>query len=176
MTDIADTERLVKTPRLLLEPLVPAHAPMLFDGLRDERLYQYHAGRPETLESLALRFTQLAARRSPDGCETWLNWAIRRNDGVYVGWVQASIAGDQAIIGYDIFAEHWRNGYAKEACAAVLACLKHNFGSRVVRAVVDIENTASIRLLESLGFTRVWTGPSEDLQGRTDHKFERSLR
>jgi len=128
------------------------------------------------VESLLLRFTQLAAGRSPDGSETWLNWAVRCNDGAYVGWVQATVVGETAIIGYDIFAEHWRKGYAREACTAMLASLQSDYRVKSARAIVDVENTASIGLLESLGFDRVWTGPSEDMPGRTDHKYERRLR
>ena len=173
---VADPERLIRTRRLNLEPLFPAHAAALFEGLRDERLYRYHAGRPESLDSLTLRFTQLAARRSPDGSQTWLNWAVRREDGVYVGWVQASVAGEEAIIGYDIFADHWRHGYAREACAAMLEFLRKDCGVALASAIVDVENTGSVKLLEALGFTRVWTGASEDMAGRTDHKYQRNLR
>jgi len=102
----------------------------------------------------------------------WLNWAVRRDDGTYVGWTQATIIGVGAIIGYDIFAEHRRNGYAREACVAMLAFLKDECGVGSARAIVDVENTASIKLLESLGFFRVLTGSSEDMPGRLDHRYE----
>ena len=169
---VVDTERLLRTSRLILEPLLPAHATALFSGLSDARLYRFHAGRPESIESLELRFIQLAARKSPDICEVWLNWAVRRSDGEYVGWLQTTIRGEVAIIGYDIFADHWRNGYAKEACTAMLRFLKSDCGVAMSRAIVDVENIASIKLLESLGFRKVWTGPSEDMPGRTDHRYE----
>lgn len=175
MSATKNAERILGTPRLMLEPLRPSHAALLFEGLSDPRLYVYHAGRPQSAESLMLRFTQLATRRSPDGSETWLNWALRLKDGTYVGWVQATIVSETAIVGYDIFAEHWRNGYAREACVAMLGFLKKNCGVELARAIVDVENTASIKLLESLGFQRVWTGASEDMPGRLDHQYETSM-
>ena len=35
------TEAVLKTPRLLIEPLLPAHAARLYECLQDERLYQF---------------------------------------------------------------------------------------------------------------------------------------
>ena len=176
MSDVVDTERLLHTSRVVLEPLLPTHAAALFAGLSDARLYQYHAGRPQSLEALELRFTQLATRRSPDNSEVWLNWAIRRHDGVYVGWIQATVANDVAIVGYDIFPDHWRNGYATGACRAVIEVLKSEYHVSLVRAVVDVENIASIGLLKSLGFVKVWTGKSGDMPGRIDHLYEKRMR
>jgi [ribosomal protein S5]-alanine N-acetyltransferase len=169
----ADTERILETRRLVLEPLLPRHAPLLFVAMSDERLYRYHAGRPRSLEALQARFTQLASRGAPDRAEVWLNWAVRLKNSGYVGLVQATVHADQAIIGYDIFAEHWRHGYGKEACTALVKALYNDWAVKLLIAIVDVENVASIALLESLGFQRTWTGPSEDMPGRTDHRYEK---
>lgn len=169
-----DLERALSTPRLLLEPLLPAHARELFPNLSDERLYRFHAGRPENVEQLEERFEKWIARASPDGSQTWLNYALRRADGTYVGWVQATIAQDVATIGYDIFPPFWRQGYAYEACGELIRVLFTDHAVTRVDAVVDVENSASIGLLDKLGFTRAWTGPSEDMPGRADHRFELS--
>jgi ribosomal-protein-alanine N-acetyltransferase len=169
-----DTDRILMTERLRLEPLVVAHAPFLFEPLRDERLYRYEAFEPPTsVAELEARYAMLETRRSPDGSEGWLNWVVRLHDGTFVGRVQATVRADHTIIGYDIFVPYWRNGYGKESCAAMLAFLERECAITVFRAFVDIENVASIALLESLGFERVWTGPSEDIPGRTDHRYER---
>ena len=54
-------------------------------------------------------------------------------------------------LGYHIFSPWRRSGYAKEACREIL-----NYGTgrlaRCIWAVIEEENTASIRLAESLGF------------------------
>jgi ribosomal-protein-alanine N-acetyltransferase len=172
---MVDSERILKTKRLQLEPLVVAHAPELFKPLRDERLYRYYAGQPpESIEELRVRFALLAKRRSPDGTEKWLNWVVRRHDGTVVGRVQATIRRDHTLIGYDIFVPYWRKGYGKEAVGAVLEFLAAECDVRIVHAIVDSENIGSIRLLESLGFTRAWTGDSDDLPGRTDHRYEKT--
>lgn len=172
MEDVAADRRsafqdvVLETPRLRLEPLEPRHAPLLFEQLQDHRLYKYYAGAPpSTVEELWERYAQLATRRSRDGSETWLNWAVRTRRGLYVGKLQATIAANgRATIGYDIFTPYQRRGYGKEALQAMLRFLI-DCGVRRCAAVVDVDNVASVRLLESLGFTRVWTGPSEDMPG-----------
>lgn len=168
-----DLERILFTRRLLLEPLLPAHARRLFEHLQDSRLYRFHAGEPPaSIEELERLYESWATRTSPDGAQTWLNYAVARTDGVYVGWVQATIAGDVATIGYDTFPEFWRRGYATEACAELVRALCHEHGISNIVAVVDTENAASIRLLEGLGFRHVWTGRSADMPGRQDRRYE----
>jgi len=162
------------TERLRLEPLKPSHARALFEPMRDERLYRYEAQRPPKSEAgLERRFERLAVGR--DGSQLWFNWAVRGKDGPYVGLVQATVDGKSAVIGYDIFPAYWRQGYGKEACSAVIERALRDLGVTLVKAIVDIENQASIALLESLGFKRVWTGPSDDMPGHTDHRYERVL-
>jgi RimJ/RimL family protein N-acetyltransferase len=172
-TLVPDLEKPLVTKRLVLEPLVPAHAQLLFDDLRDERLFRYHGGRPESVQQLERRFETWRSRASPDGSQIWLNYALKnKNEASYVGWVQATIAGDEALIGYDIFVRYWRQGYAKEACSELIRSLLHDHNAHSIIAVVDTENAASIGLLEALGFERRWTGPSEDMPGRKDHRYE----
>jgi [ribosomal protein S5]-alanine N-acetyltransferase len=170
---VPDLERVLSTDRLTLEPIVSIHARRLFKHLKDDRLYRFHGGQPASEAQLKRRFETWLARKSPDGSQSWLNYALKRKeDDAYVGWVQATIAGNVATIGYDIFAEHWRHGYAREACTELIHSLFHEHGVSCVVAVVDTENVPSIRLLEALGFTRAWTGPSEDMPGRQDHRYE----
>ena len=139
-------------------------------------MYRYYAGEPPvSVEALEERYKTWAARTSPDGSQIWLNYAVRRSDGVYVGWAQATIAGDTAMIGYDIFVRFWRRGYGKAACAALLDLLAREYHVARAAATVDVENVASIKLLERVRFTCTWTGPSEDLPGRQDRRYELTL-
>jgi RimJ/RimL family protein N-acetyltransferase len=140
-------------------------------------LYKFYAGSPPTtVEELERRYEGWATRKSPDGTQTWLNYAVRRKHGAYVGWIQASIAGPVATIGYDIFPEFWRQRFATEACGELIRVLREQHGIATVAAVVDEENIASIRLVEALGFRLVWTGPSEDMPGRQDRRYEIDVR
>ena len=86
---------------------------------------------------LPSRFSQTSPRFSPDGSQIWLNYALRRNDGVYVGWIQATIAGDVATIGYDVFPDFWRQGYGSEACGQLVRALCTEAAVRRVVATVE---------------------------------------
>jgi RimJ/RimL family protein N-acetyltransferase len=135
-------------------------------------LYEPRSHRAASIADLERRFTRFATRRSPDGTEVWLNYAVRIMGGAYVGTMQATIVGSSSLIGYSIFADHWRQGYGKEASARLVRFLFEECGVRRVRATVDTENAASIALLERIGFHRTWTGPSDDMPGRRDHRYE----
>ena len=77
-TQLIEPKRLLLTPRLQLEPLVVAHAPLVYTPLLDARLYAFILQEPPaSIEALVARYQKLAARRSPDGSEVWLNWAVR---------------------------------------------------------------------------------------------------
>ncbi len=61
-------EEPLETPRLLLEPLSPAHAPGLYEHLQDERLFRFiPRDPPASARALEDRYRLLWSRRSPDG-------------------------------------------------------------------------------------------------------------
>jgi len=60
-----------------------------------------------------------------------------------------------AQLAYEFFPAFWGNGYAGEACRCVLQRLFVDYAITTVEAEVDTRNTASIRLLQRLGFDRV---------------------
>ncbi len=145
----------LQTPRLCLIPLDPAHADLLFDGLRDDRLYEFIPDSPPvSVEWLRARYEKLAGRVSPDGTEAWLNWAVWASQAArYIGYVQATIrGGGVAEIAYVLFRAAWGNGFGREAVAAMISDLRDGYGATMARATVDPRNTRSVRLLLSLGF------------------------
>ena len=143
------------TPRLRLEPLLPDHADAMFDGLRDPRLYAYTPHEPPvSREALRARYERLATRRSPDGSQQWLNWAVAERDGgAYLGYVQATVRADgSAAVAYVLFHHAWGNGFAREALRAVLDELAGRYGCRAADASVEPDNLRSIVVLEALDF------------------------
>ena len=174
-----DPELPLETPRLLLEPLAVSHATALFEALQAPALYTYiPQDPPSSLEALMARYAALASRRSPDGQEDWLNWALRqRKTGIYVGTVQATVRADHtALLAYMIFPAFWRQSYARESCARVLAHLFEDYYVGRVAAEIDTRNTASNQLVASLGFARVATTPGADFfKGATSDEYRYEL-
>lgn len=147
----------LQTSRLRLEPLEESHADAMFAGLQHDSLYEYVSERaPESVDALRERYRRLTTRRSPDGRESWLNWALwALPTESYVGYVQATVQPERtAHIAYVLFRGAWGRGYAREAVAALILNLRDEWHSKVIRATVDTRNRRSIALLEALGFAR----------------------
>jgi RimJ/RimL family protein N-acetyltransferase len=157
MIQLIDSDTILETARLLLEPLIPAHARPLFPVLADAQIYSYIPEDPlADQDALYRRFQQLARRRSPSGSELWLNWAIyRKDEHDYIGTLQATVFADQsAAIAYLLNPTFWGYGYAQEACRRMLSLLFDGYALPTVSAAVDTRNAASVALLERLGFQR----------------------
>jgi RimJ/RimL family protein N-acetyltransferase len=157
-----------KSPRLSIEPLAQAHAPKLYPGLEDKRVYEWISAKPPTsLSALTERYAVLESRRQLastihasdiHSATHSLDWALRlTNEGHSVGKLDAEIEGTVATnIGYIVFAEFWNQGFATEAIQA-LATQLERAGVVEQRAYVTRGNNASVRVLEksNFHFTRI---------------------
>jgi len=146
------------TPRLTLPPLVAAHADALYPILVDPRQFEYlDQGAPASLEALRERYRKRESRRSADGREFWLNWAIVVHEfgPDAIGFIQATLLEDgRAWVAYEVGHAWWGRGIATEATRAMLEHLAAAYAVRQFMATVDQRNERSWRLLERLGFLR----------------------
>lgn len=152
--------------RLDLEPLAAGHAASLYTPLLDPALYEWIPEPPPVdLEWLTRRYARLESRRSPDGREAWLNWALRdRASGRYLGYLQATVrlAAREADVAYLLFSTDWGKGYAREAMAAMLRWLFPYYGLRHVDVRIDPRNRRSLALANALGFVLLRYLPGVD--------------
>ena len=156
LSQVSLGETVFETDRLHLEPLREGHAAELFRLLSDPAMYRFiPQDPPESIAKLVERYKFLETRRSPDGEEEWLNWAVRlKGEDVCVGTVQVTLPRDgRAQLAYEIGTMYWRRGFATEACSRVIQALFEQ-GASEVWAELDTRNEASIALLERLGFRR----------------------
>ncbi len=137
-----------------LEVLRPEHAPAMFAGLAEAAAYRFLPGDPPaSADALRVRYDRLAAGRSPDGAERWLNWVIRRqSDRAPAGYTQATVRGHVAQLGYHVFPVYWRQGVGTAALQSTLNWLFAMTTIDEARALVDTRNAGSIALLQKLGF------------------------
>jgi ribosomal-protein-alanine N-acetyltransferase len=168
-------ETILRCGRVLLEPIVPAHADALFDSIQDPRLYTYIPHEPPaTREALRARYLRWSARQSADGSESWLNFAVREAaSATYVGTVQATLVpGGESQIAYEVFPPFWRRGLASAACEGLLHHVFSSWPVDRLRASCDTRNAASFGLLEKLGFTRVGLVEGADhFKGATSDEY-----
>ena len=157
MTLVLQPDTEIVTRRCTLEPLLASHAPELFVGLQDPSLYTYLPGvPPSSLGELQARFQKLETRKSPNQRQLWLGWAVRETKGGHcIGRLEATLSREEgAQIAYFVFAEHQRQGYASETCAAMLHYLFGAYPLSKAALLCDTRNQASIALAERLGFAK----------------------
>lgn len=136
------------TARLSLTPLVVPDAKAMVDVLSDRDLYRFTGGEPPTLEELeGLYRFQVAG--SPNDGETWHNWIVRRV-GAPIGYVQATVTGDQADLAWVIGTAWQGQGYATEAATAIRDWLADQ-GVRGFSAHIHPDHHASHRIGTRLG-------------------------
>ena len=148
----------------------------MFAGLSAPEAYLFiPQDPPASVNALEERYRALAHGVSPDGHELWLNWMLRCHAGDYIGFVQATVRREKAtaFIAYQLFPRFWRQGYGREAVAAMLDYLAVSLDVHKAFAFIDTRNTASHRLVEALGFSRAGLIENADyFKGASSDEFE----
>jgi len=139
------------TPRLTLRPLAMADAPMLHTWFSDPEVMRYwstlpHAGFKETVAWVQASLDEMAKGTAQD-------FAVE-HDGRVIGRV-AFWQGDE--IGFLFDPKCWGRGFAREALRAIAAYGFGTLGFEQIRADVDPDNMACLRLLAHVGFQRTGT-------------------
>jgi ribosomal-protein-alanine N-acetyltransferase len=143
----------LQTPRLVLRPWTEDDAVALHAVFGDAEAMRFWntapSARPEDLLPGIRRSVSAPA-------EYHAAWAVvLRASGVAIGFVNyhhREVSSARLEIGYILARAFWGQGLAREAVAALL---DHCFGAMAVNrveALIDPDNTASLRLAERLGF------------------------
>ncbi len=138
---------------------------LILRGWREEDLAPFHAtcsdprvmatlGPLMTLEETAALIRLVENRRLEIG---YTFWAVeRRSDGLFLGWCgvkpgppDTPIEGEIEI-GWRIAADHWGQGYAREAAQATLDWVWANLDVPSVAAITSAGNARSWGLMERL--------------------------
>ncbi len=164
----------IETERLVLEALRTEHAALCFDKLRDPELYVYVPQDPPVKVDELIQRYKFILSEAPEN-ELWLNWFGRlKADGAYVCFVQATVRPTDAtaMLAYQTFHPFRRQGFAKEACNAVINELIAAGDVRHFRVEMDTLNTASRKLVEALDFQQIGiTKQADYFKGRSSDEF-----
>ena len=166
------------TARLRIEPLQEQHAGLVYAQQLNADLYTYIPQDPLEISELKRRYTFLQNGISPDGSEYWLNWvAFMHETNTPIGTFQATIPKNgNAMLGYTIFRQFWRRGFAKEMSSGLITYIFNQYQPKEVFAEIDSRNIASIKLVESLGFNKVKFQKNVDFfKGESSDEFTYTL-
>jgi RimJ/RimL family protein N-acetyltransferase len=150
------------TQRLLIEPLGLKHWESYAAAWADPRMTQFISPEPRSRQESWIKFMQAAGMWSVLGYGylAFCDRDTRTFLGVGgLGQFERGIAG---LLGYPeagwaFVPDAWDNGYATEAMAAVLGWADQTLPDPEIRCIIDIENLASVRVGEKLGFELIET-------------------
>jgi RimJ/RimL family protein N-acetyltransferase len=148
----------LKTERLVLRNFIDSDLEPFFAYRNDPAVAKYQGwGIPYPREK-AEAFVSSMKERTALKQDGWIQFAIALKDtNELIGDVGCYIKKEdirQARIGFTIAAEHWRKGYISEAIPYLLDYLFEDMDIHRVVADCDVDNAASYRTLEKLGFRR----------------------
>ncbi len=146
----------LETPRLILRELSLHDAEAVFRIRGDYQVTIYNTGEPYTRLDQAISLIEGVREGFEAGLE--LRWGITlKPNPMVIGmcgynyWMRDHFRGS---IGYDMARAHWGKGLMPEALHAIIHFGFSRMALNRVEADVLSENTASIRVLEKLGFVR----------------------
>jgi RimJ/RimL family protein N-acetyltransferase len=150
------------TERLIIEPIAMKHWEDHAAAWADPRMTQYISPEPRQRQESWIKFMQGAGMWSVLGYG-YLAFCDRHT-GAYLGLgglgqFERGMAGLEgfAEAGWAFVHSAWGQGYATEAMTAVLAWADRELNESEIRCIIDIENRASMRVGEKLGFQLIET-------------------
>ncbi len=156
----------LETERLVLRPFTEADievAYRLFE--QDEEVYRFDPGSPRTLEQRAAIVRRHMAQNEENG-EGTLAVTLKSN-GALIGQAGLQLyvlpwqpfATPEVELYYKLGRAHWGEGYALEACRALVDFAFADMRLLRIVTITQPDNTHSMRLLKRLGFS---IGPAPD--------------
>jgi [ribosomal protein S5]-alanine N-acetyltransferase len=159
-TNPSDDALVLRTGRLVLRPSRVEDAPLLFEHCSDPRVPRYMTWAPhrELGETKTFLESCVRARRAGTG----YTWCIFEDEG-FRGFIGLegivrqvlAVRYDRGELGYWLGLSHHGRGLMTEAAGAVAGCAFARLGLHKVTVRAFAQNTASLRVIEKLGFTRV---------------------
>lgn len=148
--------KILETTRLILQTWTLADAENLFEICRDDEVMKYvGTGKGyKTLKEAEDFLCWAADYQTKNGFCRWK--IIKKSSGEIIGSCGfARPHGTEEIeLGYLLARKHWSKGFATEAAEACLHFGFNKLDFREIIAMTDLENAASQRVLEKIGFAK----------------------
>ena len=146
----------LRTARLLLRPFTEADTDAIFALHSSPRVLRYWDSPPWKERARAERFIAACKQMEREGSGARV--VIERTvGGQFIGWcglVDWNPDHRSATMGYCLDESAWGQGFATEAADALLQWAFATLDLNRVQSEADTRNTASVRVLEKLGFVR----------------------
>jgi RimJ/RimL family protein N-acetyltransferase len=146
--------KILETERLIFRDWTLDDASEMFEICRDAEVMRYiGTGKPYKTVEEAKKFLQWAVAYQKE--KGFCRWAVvEKASGKIVGSCGFASAHEmpEPELGYLFGRAVWGKGFATEAARAAMHYGFEKLGFREIIAITDLENTASQRVLEKIGF------------------------
>lgn len=146
----------IETERLILRDIIPADRQAIFDYRSDAETNKFQSWIPKNPEEVD-EFIQRNYKEF-NLPETWYQILITdKETGTVIGDIGIHFFGEenkQVELGITVHKKFHGKGYASEALKGCIDFLFNDLQKHRIIASVDPENTASLRLMERIGFRK----------------------
>jgi ribosomal-protein-alanine N-acetyltransferase len=150
---LTENRTILETKRLVLRNWTDADCSTLFEILSDaEVVRNVDDGKPFSLEKTRKFLDVMETSIQENGFCRWQ--VVEKASGEIIGTCGFGRIGETSEIelGYLFARKHWGEGYASEIAEATIDYGFNKLGFREIIALTDLENTASQKVLEKIGF------------------------
>lgn len=166
-------EMLLETKRLIIRSMLPTDEKVFIDMASDGSLWEIYGDCNECHKWMK-EFISDAIRleAEDDPCQEYLAFAIEdKASRLVVGSVGSSYYEDFKEVGvtYFIGADYRGNGYAVEALQCLTEYLFARYHLRKLVATASVNNIASCKTLEKVGFSVVETKMYQDMYDKSEN-------
>jgi ribosomal-protein-alanine N-acetyltransferase len=158
MESVADVE--LSGARALVREIAPRDVETLLELASDPEVVRFTHWPARTREALAAFVARAIEARHASPRVTYALAIDERSSGSAVGFVRlavTSVEHEQAELGAYLLRHHWRKGFATEVGDAMCAFAFDALRLHRLFCHCDVENVASLRTIEKLGFVREGT-------------------
>lgn len=145
----------LETPRLQLFEFAARDAPFVLELLNEPAFVRDIGDKGVRTLRDALAYIESGPRASYDKHGFGLYRVTAKSTGEPIGMcglLKRDVL-EHPDLGYALLERHWGQGYALEAAQAIMRHARDALGLEDVLAITALDNPASVRLLEKLGFT-----------------------
>jgi len=142
----------INSERILLRNIWETDIEAIFSYRSLPEVARYQYWEPFTLER-TVDFVNQCIETYHDSVNQWIGLVIEHNNKV-IGDCAFNISNDILEIGCNISPEYQGKGFAKEALNLLIYYCYRSFHINEIIGITDSRNTASIKLMESLGMNK----------------------
>jgi RimJ/RimL family protein N-acetyltransferase len=144
----------LKTKRFILKKMVDGDQEDYYSLSCNAEVMKYVTGYALSREESDKMFDEFLLENA-DGSYLGRYFIWETLTGTLIGAAKLDRVGEEMEFGYRIHQDHWGKGCATEVAEGLIRFLIEELGEKSIIAFVNIDNAASIRVLEKAGMTNI---------------------